>query len=44
MTIERPPMTIEQLPQPEVRGGGCGCGDHEVAPEEVFSDDDKPQE
>ena len=37
-------IPIEQLPQPEVRGGGCGCGDHEVAPEEVFSDDDKPQE
>ena len=22
-------MTIEQLPQPEVRGGGCGCGEHD---------------
>ena len=24
-------MTIEQLPHPEVRGGGCGCGEHDVA-------------
>ena len=24
-------MTVEQLPHPEVRGGGCGCGEHDVA-------------
>ena len=23
-------MTIEQLPHPEVHGGGCGCGEHDV--------------
>ena len=24
------PMTIEQLPQPGVRGGGCGCGERDL--------------
>ena len=24
-------MTIEQLPHPELRGDGCGCGEHDVA-------------
>ena len=23
-------MTIEQLPHPEVHGGGCGCGEHDA--------------
>ena len=32
------------VPPEEPVDGGCGCCDHEVAPEEVFSDDDKPQE
>ena len=32
------------IPPEEPVDGGCGCCDHEVAPEEVFSDDDKPQE
>ena len=32
------------IPHVEPVDGGCGCCDHEVAPEEVFSDDDKPQE
>ena len=38
------PHVETDVPPEEPVDGGCGCCDHEVAPEEVFSDDDKPQE
>ena len=38
------PPVVTDVPPEEPVDGGCGCCDHEVAPEEVFSDDDNPQE